>query len=88
MRRRFLRLVVSWALSTWKAPPPFRTRSTSVALVFDFLTHHARMLAEWADRTENTLDSWDDPRVDRQAGARASINANLEAVTVNQPLGA
>lgn len=38
---------------------PFQDQVHVRALVFDFLSHHAMMLRDWADRTEEALDSWD-----------------------------
>jgi PadR family transcriptional regulator, regulatory protein AphA len=41
---------------------PFQDEVQVRALVFDFLSCHALMLREWADRTERTLSDW--PRQD------------------------
>jgi PadR family transcriptional regulator AphA len=59
---------------------PFQDQLHVRALVFDFLSHHARMLIDWADRTEATLDAHPDAgsRSRRQA-ALATIADNLEA---------
>jgi len=35
---------------------PFQDQVVRRAFVLDFLSHHARMLIDWADRTERTLD--------------------------------
>jgi DNA-binding PadR family transcriptional regulator len=37
---------------------PFQDQVHLRAFVFDFLSHHALMLRQWADRTEATLDRW------------------------------
>jgi len=37
---------------------PFQDQVVVRALVFDFLSHHARMLIDWADRSEAVLDAW------------------------------
>lgn len=37
---------------------PFQDQVHLRAFVFDFLSHHALMLQQWADRTEATLDRW------------------------------
>lgn len=47
------------------------------ALVFDFLSHHARMLGDWAERTERVFEQWDDPLTDRAELAAEIIRANL-----------
>jgi len=49
------------------------------ALVLDFLSHHARMLLDWADRTSATLEQWSDGTVDREAVAMKIIESNLKA---------
>jgi DNA-binding PadR family transcriptional regulator len=56
---------------------PFQDQVHVRALVLDFLSHHARMLLEWADRAERTFTAWDDPSVDRDARAIRMIRANL-----------
>ena len=57
---------------------PFQDQVAVRALVLDFLSHHARMLIDWADRAEAVIDSWpdqsDDERID---GALALITKNL-----------
>src|SRR5919199_4721236 len=45
---------------------PFQDQVHVRALVFDFLSHHARMLNDWADRTERVFQQWDDPTTDRE----------------------
>jgi len=37
---------------------PFQDQIHVRALVFDFLSHHARMLLDWADRTEAAVAEW------------------------------
>jgi len=57
---------------------PFQDQVHVRALVFDFLTHHALMLLEWAERTRATLGDW--PEMDagaRQQAARQAIAAIL-----------
>ena len=56
---------------------PFQDQLHTRALVLDFLSHHARMLLEWADRTEVAMESWDDPTVDRTRLAFEIIRSNL-----------
>jgi len=58
---------------------PFQDQLHVRALVFDFLSHHARMLLDWADRTSTTIEQWGDPAVDREALALAIISSNLAA---------
>ena len=55
---------------------PFQDQVHVRALVFDFLSSHALMLREWADRTEQATASWPDaaPRT-RERTAKASIEA-------------
>lgn len=57
---------------------PFQDQVTVRALVHDFLSHHALMLIDWADRAEAVIDAWpnqaDDERVE---AAVALIEANL-----------
>jgi PadR family transcriptional regulator, regulatory protein AphA len=57
---------------------PFQDQLHTRALVFDFLSHHARMLIQWADRTQATLDAHPDPTsASRRRAALATIEANL-----------
>lgn len=58
---------------------PFQDQVHVRALVLDFLSHHARMLLEWADRTEETFHRWQDPASDRTAVALEIIATNLAA---------
>ena len=37
---------------------PFQDQVHVRAIIFDFLSHHALMLQEWAGRTQATLDRW------------------------------
>jgi DNA-binding PadR family transcriptional regulator len=37
---------------------PFQDHVAARALVFDFLSHHARALLAWADRADAALDDW------------------------------
>lgn len=58
---------------------PFQDQVHVRAFVFDFLTHHALMLLDWAERTRTTLRSW--PQMDaaaREAAARETIAAVLQ----------
>ena len=56
---------------------PFQDQLQVRALVLDFLSHHARMLLEWANRTADTFDKWHDPTFDRDALALQIIRSNL-----------
>ena len=58
---------------------PFQDQVHIRALVFDFLSHHARMLNDWADRTERVFQQWDDPTTDRERLAAGIIGDNLAA---------
>ena len=57
---------------------PFQDQLHVRALVLDFLSHHARMLLDWADRTEPVVRSWStaDP-AGREKVALALIHSNL-----------
>lgn len=58
---------------------PFQDEVTVRALVLDFLSHHARMLIDWAERAEATVDGWSDAGDDeRVAQAVAMIASNLK----------
>ena len=46
---------------------PFQDDVAYRALVFDFLFHYARMLQDWADRTETVIAGWADQPPDTQA---------------------
>ena len=57
---------------------PFQDDVHVRAFVFDFLSHHALMLLEWADRTEASIRKWKSlPRGPRAARAIAAITACL-----------
>ena len=56
---------------------PFQDQVHVRALVLDFLSHHARMLHDWADLAEGVFARWDDPATDREALAVEIIRANL-----------
>ena len=43
------------------------------AFVFDFLSNHATMLREWADRTERALDQWPAQTCEQRAAALDTI---------------
>lgn len=49
------------------------------ALILDFLSHHARMLLDWTDRTASVFDEWSDSATSRDALALAIIRSNLAA---------
>ena len=46
---------------------PFQDDVAYRALVFDFLFHYARMLQDWADRTETVITGWADQPPDTPA---------------------
>jgi DNA-binding PadR family transcriptional regulator len=50
---------------------PFQDQVHVRALIFDFLSHHALMLLEWAERTEKTLARW--PGLTEEARRREAI---------------
>jgi PadR family transcriptional regulator, regulatory protein AphA len=56
---------------------PFQDQVHVRALVFDFLSHHALMLRDWADRTARVFEDWNDPTTDRTALAAEMIRSNL-----------
>ena len=58
---------------------PFQDQVHVRALVFDFLSHHALMLRDWADRTEHAIARWDgvSDRA-RERAAQTSIRTTLE----------
>jgi len=55
---------------------PFQDQVVLRAFVFDFLSHHALMLREWADRTEASLDRW--PRQSNDQQVRAALRSIRE----------
>lgn len=57
---------------------PFQDQVVVRALVLDFLSHHARMLISWADRTDAILDTWPTAtKEERVAQALHMIRDNL-----------
>jgi PadR family transcriptional regulator, regulatory protein AphA len=57
---------------------PFQDQAHLRALVFDFLSSHAFMLREWADRTEEAIAAWPDLSTsEREKQAQAAIAAGL-----------
>lgn len=57
---------------------PFQDQVVVRALVLDFLSHHARMLIGWADRTDAILDTWPTAtKEERVAQALHIIRDNL-----------
>ena len=66
---------------------PFQDQVAVRALVLDFLSHHARMLIEWADRAEVVLNSWpdqtDDERVEQALSLIADNLAQYPPATVD-----
>jgi len=59
---------------------PFQDQLHVRAFVLDFLSHHARMLIDWADRTDAALSAWaHTPEEGRTELATATIRDNLLA---------
>jgi len=59
---------------------PFQDQVHVRAFVLDFLSHHARMLIDWADRTEEIIDQWSGASDRRRTSlALDTIRANLDA---------
>jgi DNA-binding PadR family transcriptional regulator len=59
---------------------PFQDQVHVRALVFDFLSHHARMLLDWADRTEAAVAQWSSQSTEERAeAARRRIAEYLAA---------
>src|SRR5262249_32812494 len=50
---------------------PFQDQVEVRALVFDFLSHHAQMLIDWADRADVAVGGWS--KQDGQQRARAAV---------------
>jgi DNA-binding PadR family transcriptional regulator len=50
---------------------PFQDQVEVRALVFDFLSHHAQMLIEWADRADAAVGAW--PKQSEAQRTRAAI---------------
>ncbi len=61
---------------------PFQGQVHVRAFVFDFLSHHALMLIDWADRTEAVLEAWTTTPENRVELARAVIASNLAGYPV------
>jgi len=59
---------------------PFQDQVHVRAFVLDFLSHHARMLIDWADRTDEIIDQWSGASDRRRTSlALDTIRANLAA---------
>jgi hypothetical protein len=59
---------------------PFQDQVHVRAFVLDFLSHHARMLIDWADRTDEIIDLWSGASDRRRTSlALDMIRANLAA---------
>ena len=59
---------------------PFQDQVHVRAFVLDFLSHHARMLIDWADRTDEIIDQWSGASDRRRPSlALDTIRANLDA---------
>ena len=57
---------------------PFQDQVQFRALVFDFLSSHALMLRDWADRAESAVAAWPNlSRAERETKAQAEIAAGL-----------
>jgi DNA-binding PadR family transcriptional regulator len=57
---------------------PFQDQVHTRSLVFDFLSHHALMLLDWADRAETTVAAWSTQTGDaRQRAALERIRDTL-----------
>jgi len=58
---------------------PFQDQVAVRALVLDFLSHHGRMLIDWADRSEAPLEAWSgESDKQRTASALQIIRDNLD----------
>jgi len=58
---------------------PFQDQVHVRAFVLDFLSHHARMLIDWADRTDEIIDQWSGASDRRRTSlALDTIRANLD----------
>ena len=59
---------------------PFQDQVHVRAFVLDFLSHHARMLIDWPDRTDEIIDQWSGASDRRRTSlALDTIRANLDA---------
>lgn len=56
---------------------PFQDQIHVRALVLDFLSHHARMLIDWADRAERAVGAWPDQSDEKR------IDAALQMIRTN-----
>ncbi|HVT76171.1 MAG TPA: PadR family transcriptional regulator [Acidimicrobiales bacterium] len=66
---------------------PFQDEVVVRAFVFDFLSHHARMLTDWADRTEAVVRGWaGQTEAERVATALEIIREGLEALPPAHPV--
>ena len=65
---------------------PFQDHVEVRALVFDFLSNHALMLLQWAERTEVAVDAWGSqtPK-EREAAALARIRSTLRTYPAVDP---
>jgi DNA-binding PadR family transcriptional regulator len=64
---------------------PFQDQVHVRALVFDFLSHHAMMLRDWADRTEQTLTAWEHLDAEQRASAALETIANVRRTYPDDP---
>jgi DNA-binding PadR family transcriptional regulator len=65
---------------------PFQDQVHVRALVLDFLSHHARMLTEWADRAERAVTAWPaQAGSQRTDAALTMIRANLAEYPTRPP---
>jgi PadR family transcriptional regulator AphA len=62
---------------------PFQDQVHVRALVFDFLSHYALFLRDWADRTDNALDRW--PRLTEEQRTRAALRTIRDVRTTYPP---
>jgi PadR family transcriptional regulator AphA len=58
---------------------PFQDQVHVRAFVFDFLSHHAMMLRDWADRTQAALDSWPDMSENQRTQAALDTISSVRA---------
>jgi DNA-binding PadR family transcriptional regulator len=65
---------------------PFQDQVHVRALILDFLSHHARMLTEWADRAEQAVTAWPAQTSRQRADAALTmISANLAGYPARPP---
>ena len=65
---------------------PFQDQVHIRALILDFLSHHARMLTEWADRAEQAVTAWPaQSSRQRTDAALTMISANLAEYPTRPP---